>query len=98
MPVALVPNIKHAMHQMRERGIIVVGADAGSKDLVWDIDLKVPLALVSAPREKGSEKQFAVSVMFSRQHTHEGQINSLNVSVAAGIFAFEILRKRRQNN
>ena len=98
VPVALVPNIKHAMHQMRERGIMVVGADAGSKDLVWDIDLKVPLALVIGSEGKGIRKTVCNICDVLVSIPMKGKINSLNVSVAAGIFAFEILRKRLQNN
>lgn len=94
VPVSRVVNIKHALHTMKEQGITIVGTDAGAETLLWDIDLTVPLALVIGSEGKGIRKTVSSMCDFLVGIPMKGRINSLNVSVAAGIFFFEILRQR----
>lgn len=98
VPVSLAPNIKHAMYEMKERGITMVGAEAGAKDSLWDIDFTVPLALVVGSEGKGLRKTIGALCDVLVSIPMQGKINSLNVSVATGILAFEIIRQRYQNN
>lgn len=98
VPVSRVVNIKHALHAMKEQGITIVGTDAGAETLLWDIDLTVPLALVIGSEGKGIRKTVSSMCDFLVGIPMKGRINSLNVSVAAGIFFFEILRQRMKKN
>jgi len=98
VPVSMVANIKHAMKEMKERGITVVGADAGAAKVLWDIDLKVPLALVLGSEGKGLRKTVKEHCDILVKIPMQGKINSLNVSVAAGVVLFEILRQRMKNS
>jgi 23S rRNA (guanosine2251-2'-O)-methyltransferase len=88
------PNIKHAMRSFKEHGIWVVGADADAKDLIWNIDLRVPVAFVFGSEGKGLRKTVRQECDFLARLPMLGQVESLNVSVAAGIFLFECLRQR----
>lgn len=94
VPVALVPNIKHAIYAMKERGITIAGADAGAHDTLWRAQLGEPLALVIGSEGKGLRKTIAALCDVLVSIPLYGKINSLNVSVATGIIAFEILRQR----
>jgi 23S rRNA (guanosine2251-2'-O)-methyltransferase len=94
VPVSLVNNIKHAMQNMKERGITNIGAEADVHKVVWEMDLKVPLALVIGSEGKGLRKTVRENCDALVSLPMMGKINSLNVSVAVGILTFEILRQR----
>jgi len=98
VPVSIVANIKHAMYEMKEMGITIIGAEADAEKIVWDLNFKVPLALVIGSEGKGLRKTVRESCDILVKLPMQGKINSLNVSVAAGIFAFEILRQRLHKN
>ncbi|MGB9715757.1 MAG: 23S rRNA (guanosine(2251)-2'-O)-methyltransferase RlmB [Thermodesulfovibrionales bacterium] len=95
--VSRVVNIKHAIEEMKKRGITIIGAEAGGGKFIWEIDLLLPLALVIGSEGKGLRKTVKESCDIIASLPMKGKINSLNVSVAAGIFAFEVFRKRLRN-
>jgi 23S rRNA (guanosine2251-2'-O)-methyltransferase len=94
VPVSIVSNIKYAIHEMKNDGITIVGTEAGSDKILWDMNFKMPLALVIGSEGKGLRKTVRKSCDVLVSLPMMGKLNSLNVSVAAGIFAFEILRQR----
>jgi 23S rRNA (guanosine2251-2'-O)-methyltransferase len=94
VPVALVPNIKHAMREMKENGITVIGSEAGDYPLLWEADLTGPLALVVGSEGKGARKTVKENCDIIVTIPMRGKINSLNASVAAGVALFEIFRQR----
>ena len=93
VPVSMVANIKHAMHKMRDAGIIIIGAEASGSS-VWESDLTVPLALVLGSEGKGIRRTVGENCDMILSLPMRGKVNSLNVSVASGIFLFEVLRQR----
>ena len=95
VPVTMLPNIKHAINEMRKNGIMIVGAEAGAENTLWDVDLNVPLAVVIGSEGKGIRQSVRTLCDYLVNIPMRGRINSLNVSVATGIFVFEILRQRR---
>lgn len=98
IPVSMVPNIKHAMREMKEKGIIVIGSEAGNHPALWEADLTVPLALVIGSEGKGARKTVKENCDIIVNIPMKGKINSLNASVAAGVALFEILRQRSIKN
>lgn len=98
VPVSMVANVKHAIYEMKKRGITIVGTEASAEKIAWDLNFKVPLALVIGSEGKGLRKTVSKSCDILASLPMQGKINSLNVSVAAGIFAFEILRQRLHKN
>lgn len=96
--VSMVANIKHAIYKMKERGIKVIGAEPGAGLGIWDLDLRVPLAIVIGSEGKGLRKTVSESCDVLVRLPMQGRINSLNVSVATGILTFEILRQRLRKN
>lgn len=98
VPVSQVSNIKHAISKMKKMDIAIIGAEAGSELMPWDIDLSVPVGLVIGSEGKGLRKTVAEKCDFITSLPMKGIINSLNVSVAAGILMFEILRQRTRKN
>jgi 23S rRNA (guanosine2251-2'-O)-methyltransferase len=98
IPVSMVPNIKYAMREMKEKGIMVVGSEAGDYPALWEADLTVPLALVVGSEGKGTRKTVKENCDIIVNIPMKGKIKSLNASVAAGIVLFEILRQRSIKN
>lgn len=98
VPVSQVSNIKHAISKMKKMDITIIGAEAGSELMPWDIDLSSPVGLVIGSEGKGLRKTVAEKCDFITSLPMKGIINSLNVSVAAGILMFEILRQRTRKN
>jgi 23S rRNA (guanosine2251-2'-O)-methyltransferase len=94
VPVSMVANIKHAMREMKERGITIMAAESGVHAPIWDADMTQPLAVVMGSEGKGIRRTVKENCDFVGSIPMRGQLNSLNVSVAAGIFLFEIVRQR----
>ena len=94
VPVCMVTNIKHAIHELKDKEITIIGAEATGENSVWDIDLSVPVALVIGSEGKGLRKTVGSLCDLLVNIPMLGKINSLNVSVATGILAFEIMRQR----
>lgn len=89
-----VVNIKHAIDRMKKLNITIVGAEAGSELTLWDIDMKAPLAFVIGSEGHGLRKTVREMCDFVVSLPMRGKVNSLNVSVAAGILAYEVIRQR----
>jgi len=94
VPVAMVVNIKHAIYEMKEKGITIIGTEASAEKTLWNIDFTKPLALVIGSEGKGIRKTVRDLCDLKVSIPMRGRVNSLNVSVATGIFTFEILRQR----
>ncbi|NWF51808.1 MAG: 23S rRNA (guanosine(2251)-2'-O)-methyltransferase RlmB [Nitrospirae bacterium] len=97
VPISKVVNIKHAIEEMKKREITIIGAEVGWGKLIWDVDLSGPIAIVIGSEGKGLRKTVRENCDIITNLPMKGRINSLNISVATGIFAFEILRKRCKN-
>jgi 23S rRNA (guanosine2251-2'-O)-methyltransferase len=88
-------NIKHALTRMKEQDITIIGAEAGSKTNIWDTDMKVPLALVVGSEGEGMRQTVRGMCDIIVSLPMIGTVNSLNVSVATGIRAYEVMRQRK---
>jgi 23S rRNA (guanosine2251-2'-O)-methyltransferase len=94
IPIAMVPNIKNAVREMKESGITIVGAEADAGVLPWETDLAVPLALIMGSEGGGMRKTVREQCDLLVRLPMKGKVNSLNVSVATGIIIFEIMRQK----
>lgn len=94
VPLTIVANIKHAIYKMKEQGITIIGIESGRYPLIWETDLTSPIAVVMGSEGKGMRKTVRDKCDVIASIPMRGKVNSLNVSVAAGIVLFEILRQR----
>ncbi len=88
-------NIKHAMEKMKKADILLIGAEAGTGKTLWNIDFRVPLALVVGSEGAGLRRTVRDMCDMTVSLPMKGTVNSLNVSVAAGILAYEVMRQRK---
>ncbi len=95
--VARVTNLVQLMEQLKQRNIWVVGAaaDGGAEYTEWD--WTVPSALFLGGEGKGLHRLVRERCDTLVRIPLRGRIESLNVSVAAGIILYEALRQRRLN-
>ncbi len=84
VPVVAVTNLSRAMREMKERGIWLLGADAGGESLV-SADLSGPVAWVLGAEGAGLRRLTRESCDRIIGIPLSGSVESLNVSVAAGI-------------
>jgi 23S rRNA (guanosine2251-2'-O)-methyltransferase len=94
MNLAEVVNIKHAMEKLKARDVLIVGAEADSELTLWDIDMKVPIAFVIGSEGLGLRRTVKEMCDAVVRLPMMGNVNSLNVSVAAGILCYELMRQR----
>lgn len=96
MPVARVTNLAQAMDALKEEGIWIVGAAGESEQTVYDIDFKGPMAIVIGNEHKGMGRLVREKCDFVAKLPMLGKIQSLNASVAAGLFLYEAVRQRQE--
>ncbi len=95
VPVVKVVNIVNALEELKKAGVWVAGAEAGSKTPYWDADFVRPTALVIGGEDKGVRRLVRERCDYLLALPLMGKITSLNVSVAAGVLLYEVLRQRR---
>jgi 23S rRNA (guanosine2251-2'-O)-methyltransferase len=94
IPVATVTNLARTLELLKERGIWVVGTDGEAQQTLYSVDLKRPLALVLGAEGSGMRRLTRERCDFLVRIPMAGQVQSLNVSVAAGVALFEARRQR----
>jgi 23S rRNA (guanosine2251-2'-O)-methyltransferase len=94
-PVIRVTNLARTIKHMQSYGVWMVGAAGEAQHVVYDVKLSGPLALVMGAEEKGLRRLTRENCDLLVKIPLLGEVSSLNVSVATGIFLFEALRQRR---
>jgi 23S rRNA (guanosine2251-2'-O)-methyltransferase len=89
-----VANIKHAVLKMKERDVVIIGAEADSNTSLWEFDMKTPLAVIMGSEGEGLRRTVKDLCDIIVNLPMNGMVNSLNVSVATGILAYEVIRQR----
>ena len=92
--IARVTNLVPLIADLQERGLQVVGVEGGADTTYSHFDLASPLALVLGSEGKGLRRLVREKCDAIVSIPMRGRINSLNVSVAAGVVLFEALRQR----
>lgn len=94
LPFANVGNLSRVIGWLKEYGVAVVGtSDRGSQSL-YDCQFDGPLALVMGREHTGLGQRVEGLCDTLVSLPMQGVVSSLNVSVATGIFLYEINRQR----
>jgi 23S rRNA (guanosine2251-2'-O)-methyltransferase len=95
VPYITVTNLARTLRELKEDGYWIVGTADGAGPSLYDVKLSGPLAWVLGAEAEGMRR-------LTREHCDElvripmaGTVESLNVSVAAGVCLFETSRQRR---
>lgn len=94
LPVARVTNLGRALEQLKSQNIWTVGLDERASQLHHQIDYRMDCALVLGAEGKGLHEQIRKKCDYLVKIPMLGAAPSLNVSVAAGVVMYEIVRQR----
>ena len=95
IPVYQVTNLARVLRWLKEQNIWIIGADGEAKQTIYDMKLDMPLALVMGTEGTGMRHLTRKCCDFLVKIPMVGQVESLNVSVAAGVLMYEIFRQKR---
>lgn len=94
VPFIQVTNLVRTLEELKEAGIWIYGAAAEAEQTLFKTNLSGPIAIVLGAEGSGLRR-------LTREHCDvlvnipmSGSVSSLNVSVATGIFLFEVVRQR----
>ncbi|MBX3725496.1 MAG: 23S rRNA (guanosine(2251)-2'-O)-methyltransferase RlmB [Xanthomonadales bacterium] len=94
VPLVRVTNLARAMEQLRRDGVWIVGLAGEAEQSLYQRDLTGPLALVLGAEGEGMRRLTREHCDFLVRIPIDAAMESLNVSVAAGICLFEARRQR----
>ncbi len=92
--IARVPNASRAVELARSSGYWVTGLAGDAGKHLWEIDFLGPTALVAGSEGSGLHRLVSEKCDFLASIPMRGRVGSYNVSVAAGIALYEVLRQR----
>lgn len=98
LPVARVKNLVRAMDEAKRAGYWMIGLDERAEKNYTDVDLKGSVGIVLGREGEGLHELTRKSCDFLVSLPTSGPVRSLNVSVAAGIMLFEVIRQRRASS
>jgi 23S rRNA (guanosine2251-2'-O)-methyltransferase len=95
IPVVAVTNLVRTLRRLKDAGLWVVGADAEAQKRAQDVDLTGPVVLVLGAEGAGLRRLTQQHCDFMVRLPRLGAVESLNVSVAAGMLLYEAVRQRQ---
>jgi 23S rRNA (guanosine2251-2'-O)-methyltransferase len=95
MPIAKVTNIARTIEELKEQNVWTLGLDERAKQSYDALDYNMDCALVLGGEGKGLHDLVKRKCDFLVSIPMLGKVPSLNVSVAAAVVLFEIVRQRR---
>lgn len=94
IPICKVNHIKDAIYHLKSMDISIISATEKAEKNIYDVDFKKPVAIIMGSEQRGINKSvISISDEVVRLPMY-GKIESLNVSVACGIFLYEVVRQR----
>lgn len=95
VPSFAVTNLSRTLVALQQRGIWTVGTSEDAGQTLYEQDLTGPLALIMGAEGKGMRRLTREHCDYLISIPMAGQVESLNISVAAGVCLFEAVRQRR---
>ncbi len=92
-PVAKVTNIASTIDELKKSGLWITAADMDGQPM-YDIDFNGAVGLVIGSEGNGISRLVREKCDFVASIPMNGEINSLNASVAASVLMYEVLRQR----
>lgn len=94
VPVYQVVNLARTLRWMKQQQIWLVGSSGHTEQTLFEMDLNMPVALVMGTEGTGMRQLTAKQCDFLVRIPMKGTVESLNVSVAAGVMMYEVMRQR----
>ena len=94
-PYVMVTNLARTLAELKERNIWIVGADERAEKTLYQADLPDSIAWVLGAEGEGMRRLTRESCDLLVRIPMQGEVESLNVSVSAGVCLFESVRRRK---
>ena len=94
IPICKVNHIKDAIYHLKSIDISIVAASEKANKNVYDVDFTKPVAVIMGSEHRGINKSIINLSDEVVKLPMYGKIQSLNVSVACGVFLYEVVRQR----
>lgn len=95
IPVCRVQNLKKVVREMKfQRGMRVYAATEKAGKFYTEVDMRQPVAIIMGSEDKGIDEELLNIVTEQVKIPQKGRIESLNVSAAAAVVLFEVVRQR----
>ena len=98
IPISKVDHIKDALYYFNASGIKTIAATEKSDKTIYDMDLNKGCAIIMGSEGKGVTPSVLKIVDEKARLPMYGKISSLNVSVACGVFLYEVVRQRQSSD
>src|SRR5450631_1865141 len=95
LPIAKVTNIARTLEDLKAKNLWTVGLDERGPQSYESLDYNMDCAIVLGAEGKGIHQLVARKCDFLVSIPMLGKVSSLNVSVAAGVMLYEVVRQRR---
>jgi 23S rRNA (guanosine2251-2'-O)-methyltransferase len=96
MKIYRVSNLSRAVQALKEAGCWIAGLDAGAPECIYDRLYPEKVAIILGSEGRGLRPLIRRECDFLISIPMLGQVASLNVAVAGGIFLYELVRQRRR--
>jgi 23S rRNA (guanosine2251-2'-O)-methyltransferase len=96
VPYLMVTNLARTIDTLQENGFHVIGTADETNDELYDMTLEGRIAWVLGAEGKGLRRLTRERCDRLVRIPMQGQVESLNVSVAAGVILYETLRQRQR--
>ncbi|PZD77533.1 23S rRNA (guanosine(2251)-2'-O)-methyltransferase RlmB [Mesonia sp. K7] len=94
IPICKVSHLKDALFYLKSYGISTIAATEKTQHMIYDLDLKKPLAIIMGSEGNGVSQGLLKMVDEKAKLPMLGKTSSLNVSVACGAILYEVIRQR----
>jgi 23S rRNA (guanosine2251-2'-O)-methyltransferase len=94
VPLIQVTNLARTLRNLQEEGVWVIGTAGEAEQLLYDVRLVGPMALVMGAEGKGMRRLTREVCDELIKLPMAGSVSSLNVSVATGVCLYEVVRQR----
>jgi 23S rRNA (guanosine2251-2'-O)-methyltransferase len=94
VPYVVVTNLARALRALQQAGVWIVGAAGDAAAGIGSLDLRGPIALVMGAEGGGLRRLTREHCDYLASIPMAGEVSSLNVSVATGVFLYEARRQR----
>ena len=95
MKICMVTNLNQTIETLKKHGFWVVASDGEAKQSYSDLDYNMKVALIVGSEGKGISSLVLKNADFVTKIPMFGHVNSLNASVATGIYLAMINEKRK---
>ncbi|TDL99207.1 MAG: hypothetical protein C4K58_07980 [Flavobacteriaceae bacterium] len=94
VPICKEPDLKQTVMYLQKSGVQVICATEKTNKTLYEANFTLPTAIVLGSEENGVSNAVLRIADENCMLPMEGEISSLNVSVAAGAFLYEVVRQR----